>query len=77
MKLARAASCRSWRSLLCKAMAKYDPLRDYLRKQKLDEFELTFAEIAYMSLKVLSWMPIPIQPMCNAGPGATPASTPF
>jgi hypothetical protein len=26
-------------------MAKYDPLRDYLRKQKLDEFELTFAEM--------------------------------
>jgi hypothetical protein len=26
-------------------MAKYDPLREYLRKQKLDEFELTFAEM--------------------------------
>lgn len=26
-------------------MAKYDPLRDYLRRQKLDEFELTFAEM--------------------------------
>lgn len=26
-------------------MAKYDPLRDYLRKQRTDEFELTFVEI--------------------------------
>lgn len=26
-------------------MAKYDPLRDYLRKQNSDEFELTFAEM--------------------------------
>ncbi|MNS49526.1 hypothetical protein D3C72_821350 [compost metagenome] len=26
-------------------MAKYDPLRDYLRRQRADEFELTFADI--------------------------------
>lgn len=26
-------------------MGKYDPLRDYLRRQQADEFELTFAEI--------------------------------
>lgn len=26
-------------------MGKYDPLRDYLRRQKGDEFELTFADI--------------------------------
>jgi hypothetical protein len=26
-------------------MAKYDPLRDYLRRQRTGEFELTFVEI--------------------------------
>jgi hypothetical protein len=26
-------------------MGKYDPLRDHLRRQKADEFELTFEEI--------------------------------
>lgn len=26
-------------------MGKYDPLRDYLKRQKADAFELTFAEI--------------------------------
>lgn len=26
-------------------MAKYDPLRDYLKRQRADEIELTFAEI--------------------------------
>lgn len=26
-------------------MAKYDPLRDYLKRQRDDEFELTFTEI--------------------------------
>jgi hypothetical protein len=39
-------------------MAKYDPLRDYIRKQKLDAFELTFAEmerrIGYMLPKSAS-----------------------
>ncbi len=26
-------------------MGKYDPLRDYLKRQRADEFELTFVEI--------------------------------
>lgn len=26
-------------------MGKYDPLRDYLKRQRTDEFELTYAEI--------------------------------
>jgi len=26
-------------------MSKYDPLRDYLRRQRADDFELTFADI--------------------------------
>lgn len=26
-------------------MGKYDPLRDYLRRQRSDEFEMTFADI--------------------------------
>ena len=26
-------------------MGKYDPLRDYLKRQQADDFELTFAEI--------------------------------
>ena len=33
-------------SLMCSArMGKYDPLRDYLKRQKAHEFELTFVEI--------------------------------
>jgi hypothetical protein len=39
-------------------MAKYDPLRDYLRKQKTDELELSFVEmerkIGYMLPKSAS-----------------------
>jgi hypothetical protein len=28
-------------------MAKYDPLRQHLRRQRLEEFEMTFAEIEH------------------------------
>ena len=50
-------------------MAKYDPLRDYLRRQKTDELELSFAEmerkIGYMlpkSASLLQWWACPTEP---------------
>ena len=50
-------------------MAKYDPLRDYLRRQKTDELELSFAEmerkIGYMLPKSASlpqWWANPTDP---------------
>ena len=68
-------------------MGKYDPLRDYLRKLKTDEVELSFAEmerkIGYMLPKSASlpqwWATQPTRPRptFNARLGATPASTPF
>ena len=35
-------------------MGKYDPLRDYLKRQRSDEFELTFAE---MERTLLAFLP--------------------
>jgi len=50
-------------------MAKYDPLRDYLRRQKIHELELSFAEmerkIGYMLPKSASlpqWWANPTDP---------------
>ena len=50
-------------------MAKYDPLRDYLRKQKTDDLELSFVEmerkIGYMLPKSASlpqWWESPTEP---------------
>ena len=38
----RGKDAAFWR---CDPMGKYDPLRDHLRRQKADEFDLTFQEI--------------------------------
>lgn len=52
-------------------MGKYDPLRDYLRKQKTDELDLSFVEmerkIGYMLPKSASlpqWWPRADAPPC-------------